>query len=44
VDGQLPDRPDDAPCPAYWAAEICETRHSLASRESSSASATPKTT
>ena len=31
-EGQLPDRPEDAPCPACWAAEICETRHSLASR------------
>ena len=31
-DGQLPDRPEDAPCQDCWAAEICETRHSLASR------------
>jgi len=31
-DGRLPDRPEDAPCQACWAAEICETRHSLASR------------
>jgi CRISPR-associated exonuclease Cas4 len=31
-DGQLPDRPDDAPCQACEAKEICETRHSLASR------------
>jgi CRISPR-associated exonuclease Cas4 len=31
-EGQLPDRPEDAPCPACWAAVICETRHSLASR------------
>jgi CRISPR-associated exonuclease Cas4 len=31
-DGQLPDRPEDAPCPACEAREICETRHSLASK------------
>ncbi|MCK9566135.1 MAG: PD-(D/E)XK nuclease family protein [Methanothrix sp.] len=31
-EGQLPDRPEDAPCPACEAREICETRHSLASR------------
>ncbi len=31
-EGQLPDRPEDAPCPGCWAEEICETRHSLASR------------
>lgn len=31
-EGQLPDRPEDAPCQACWAAEICETRHSLASK------------
>jgi CRISPR-associated exonuclease Cas4 len=31
-EGQLPDRPEDAPCQACWAVEICETRHSLASR------------
>ena len=31
-EGQLPDRPEDAPCQACRAAEICETRHSLASR------------
>jgi len=31
-DGQLPDRPEDAPCQDCEAREICETRHSLASR------------
>jgi len=31
-EGQLPDRPEDAPCPDCEAREICETRHSLASR------------
>jgi CRISPR-associated exonuclease Cas4 len=31
-EGQLPDRPEDAPCHACWAAEICETRHSLLSK------------
>jgi CRISPR-associated exonuclease Cas4 len=31
-EGQLPDRPDDAPCQECEAREICETRHSLASR------------
>jgi CRISPR-associated exonuclease Cas4 len=31
-EGQLPDRPEDAPCQACEAKEICETRHSLASR------------
>lgn len=31
-DGQLPDRPEDAPCGNCEAKEICETRHSLASR------------
>jgi CRISPR-associated exonuclease Cas4 len=31
-EGRLPDRPEDAPCQACFAAEICETRHSLASR------------
>jgi CRISPR-associated exonuclease Cas4 len=31
-EGQLPDRPEDAPCQACEAREICETRHSLASR------------
>ncbi|MDD4652678.1 MAG: PD-(D/E)XK nuclease family protein [Methanothrix sp.] len=30
--GQLPDRPEDAPCDNCEAREICETRHSLASR------------
>jgi CRISPR-associated exonuclease Cas4 len=30
--GQLPDRPEDAPCENCDAREICETRHSLASR------------
>ena len=30
--GQLPDRPEDAPCQACEARETCETRHSLASR------------
>jgi CRISPR-associated exonuclease Cas4 len=30
--GQLPDRPDDSRCQACMASEICETRHSLASR------------
>ena len=31
-EGQLPDRPENAPCPDCEAREICETRHSLASR------------
>ena len=31
-EGQLPDRPEGAPCQACWAAEICETRHSLLSK------------
>jgi len=31
-DGQLPDRPEDAPCQDCEAREICETRHSLASK------------
>jgi CRISPR-associated exonuclease Cas4 len=31
-EGQLPDRPEDAPCQDCEAKEICETRHSLASR------------
>ena len=31
-EGQLPDRPEDAPCQACEAREICETRHSLASK------------
>jgi CRISPR-associated exonuclease Cas4 len=31
-EGRLPDRPEEAPCHACRAAEICETRHSLASR------------
>jgi CRISPR-associated exonuclease Cas4 len=31
-EGQLPDRPEGAPCQACEAKEICETRHSLASR------------
>ena len=31
-EGRLPDRPEDAPCQDCWTAEICETRHSLASR------------
>ncbi|MEI8003350.1 MAG: Dna2/Cas4 domain-containing protein [Methanothrix sp.] len=31
-EGRLPDRPEDAPCQACEAREICETRHSLASR------------
>lgn len=31
-DGRLPDQPENAPCQACRAAEICETRHSLASR------------
>jgi len=31
-EGQLPDRPEGAPCPACEAREICETRHSLASK------------
>lgn len=31
-EGQLPDRPEDAPCENCEAREICETRHSLASR------------
>ena len=31
-EGQLPDRPEDAPCQACGAAEICETRHSLPSK------------
>jgi CRISPR-associated exonuclease Cas4 len=31
-EGRLPDRPEDAPCRTCQAAEICETRHSLASR------------
>jgi CRISPR-associated exonuclease Cas4 len=31
-EGQLPDRPEDAPCQDCGAKEICETRHSLASR------------
>lgn len=31
-EGQLPDRPEDAPCQACAAAEMCETRHSLASK------------
>jgi CRISPR-associated exonuclease Cas4 len=31
-EGRLPDRPEDAPCKACEAREICETRHSLASR------------
>ncbi|OPY55199.1 MAG: hypothetical protein A4E49_00500 [Methanosaeta sp. PtaU1.Bin112] len=31
-EGQLPDRPEDAPCQECEAREICETRHSLASR------------
>ncbi|MBN1235233.1 MAG: Dna2/Cas4 domain-containing protein, partial [Methanotrichaceae archaeon] len=26
-EGRLPDQPEDAPCQACWAAEICETRH-----------------
>lgn len=31
-EGQLPDRPEDAPCQNCSAAEMCETRHSLASK------------
>ncbi|HPS91422.1 MAG TPA: Dna2/Cas4 domain-containing protein [Methanothrix sp.] len=31
-EGQLPDRPEDAPCENCEARVICETRHSLASR------------
>jgi len=31
-EGQLPDRPEDAPCQACEARETCETRHSLASK------------
>jgi len=31
-EGLLPDRPEDAPCQDCWAAEICETRHSLLSK------------
>jgi CRISPR-associated exonuclease Cas4 len=31
-DGQLPDRPENAPCEKCRAKETCETRHSLASR------------
>ena len=31
-EGRLPDRPENAPCQACWAVEICETRHSLASK------------
>lgn len=31
-EGQLPDRPENAPCEKCHAAPICETRHSLASR------------
>ncbi|MCX6676978.1 MAG: Dna2/Cas4 domain-containing protein [Methanothrix sp.] len=31
-EGRLPDRPEDALCPACEAREICETRHSLASK------------
>ncbi|MCK9441377.1 MAG: PD-(D/E)XK nuclease family protein [Methanothrix sp.] len=31
-EGQLPDRPEDAPCQDCEAREICETRHSLESR------------
>ena len=31
-EGQLPDRPEDAPCQDCEAREICETRHSLASK------------
>ena len=31
-EGRLPDRPEDAPCQACETREICETRHSLASR------------
>ncbi len=31
-EGRLPDRPEDAPCQACEAREICETRHSLASK------------
>jgi CRISPR-associated exonuclease Cas4 len=31
-EGQLPDRPKDAPCEQCNAREACETRHSLASR------------
>ena len=30
--GRLPDRPDDAPCKGCQAEEICQTRHSLASK------------
>ena len=31
-EGQLPDRPENAPCGKCHAASICETRHSLASK------------
>lgn len=31
-DGRLPDRPEDAPCRSCRASDICQTRHSLASR------------
>jgi CRISPR-associated exonuclease Cas4 len=31
-EGQLPDRPEDAPCRNCQAAKVCETRHSLLSK------------
>ena len=31
-DGRLPDRPESAPCQGCRASEICQTRHSLASK------------
>jgi CRISPR-associated exonuclease Cas4 len=31
-EGRLPDRPQDAPCQSCRASEICQTRHSLASK------------
>jgi CRISPR-associated exonuclease Cas4 len=31
-EGRLPDRPESAPCQGCRASEICQTRHSLASK------------